>query len=123
MSKAELQPEFAASEISETTEDDLNRIKQKALPVSDTPPPKDETSPPPTTTTIKLPTSLKDELDRIKQDDQETFAGVIARLIREKSPNKSDPDTVNLSLPRQVYRMILITLPGNLSEQIRKGVR
>jgi hypothetical protein len=74
-------------------------------------------------TTIKLSVSLKDELDRIKEDDQETYAGVIARLIREKPPNRSDPDTVNLSLPRLVYRRILIILPRNLSDQIRKGVR
>jgi hypothetical protein len=74
-------------------------------------------------TTIKLSPSLKDELDTLKQDDQETYAGVIARLISGRGPAESTPDTVIISLPRRVYQMMLMVLPGNITDQVRKGVR
>lgn len=74
-------------------------------------------------TTIKLPASLKDELDAIKEDDQETYAGVITRIISTRSPVESTPDTITLSIPRKVYSMILMLLPNNMGEVMRKGVR
>jgi hypothetical protein len=74
-------------------------------------------------TTIKLPSSLKDELDTLKQDNQETYAGVIVRLIAGMAPVESDPETVTVSLPRRVYHMALMLLPGNIADVIRKGVR
>jgi len=74
-------------------------------------------------TTIKLPPSLKDELDTLKEDDQETYAGVISRLITSRSPVESTANTVTVALPRRVYQMMLMMLPGNISDALRKGVR
>jgi len=74
-------------------------------------------------TTIKVPTDLKAELDQLKEDEKETYAGVIERLIRGRLVPQSTPDNVTLSLPRKVYQIMLMLLPGNLSDQIRKGVR
>jgi len=75
------------------------------------------------TTTIKLPTSLKDELDGIKEDDQETYASVLDRLIHTRTSPESSPDAVTISIPRQVYHIALMLLPGNIADAIRKGVR
>jgi hypothetical protein len=74
-------------------------------------------------TTIKVPTDLKAELDAIKEDDHETYAGVITRLIQGRAPTESDSETVVVSLPRRVYQMMLMLLPANMSDQMRKGVR
>jgi predicted CopG family antitoxin len=74
-------------------------------------------------TTIKVPADLKAELDRLKEDEKETYAGVIERLIQRKTPDESNSDAVTISLPRRVYKMMLMLLPGNLSDQLRKGVR
>jgi hypothetical protein len=74
-------------------------------------------------TTIKVPVDLKGELDAIKADDQESYAGVIRRLIAGREPTKSNGDTVNLSLPRKVYQLVLMVLPANMSDQVRKGVK
>jgi hypothetical protein len=74
-------------------------------------------------TTIKVPTSLKDELDGIKEDDQETYASVLDRLIHSRTSPESSPDAVTISIPRQVYHIALMLLPGNIADAIRKGVR
>lgn len=74
-------------------------------------------------TTIKVPTDLKAELDQLKEDEKETYAGVIGRLIHARPEPASDSDTITISLPRQVYKMMLMLLPGNISDQLRKGVR
>ncbi len=74
-------------------------------------------------TTIKVPPTLKDELDTLKQDDQETYAGVINRLIHARPEPESDQETVIVSLPRRVYQIALMLLPANVSEVMRKGVR
>ena len=74
-------------------------------------------------TTIKVPTALKDELDLLKEDEKETYAGVIGRLIHARPEPESDNETVVVSLPRRVYQMMLMLLPGNMSDQMRKGVR
>ena len=74
-------------------------------------------------TTIKLPPSLKDELDTLKQDDQETYASVLDRLIHTRTSPESSPEAVTISIPRQVYHIALMLLPGNIADAIRKGVR
>lgn len=74
-------------------------------------------------TTIKVPTSLKDELDGIKEDDQETYASVLDRLIHSRKSPESSPDAVTISIPRQVYHMTLMLLPGNVADVLRKGVK
>lgn len=74
-------------------------------------------------TTIKVPTSLKDELDGIKEDDQETYASVLDRLIHTRKSPESDSNAVTLSIPRQAYQMALMLLPGNVADVLRKGVR
>ncbi|MDD1729829.1 MAG: hypothetical protein LUQ50_12255 [Methanospirillum sp.] len=74
-------------------------------------------------TTIKVPPTLKDALDTLKQDDQETYAGVISRLIHAPPDLETGPDTVVISLPRRVYHMVLMLLPNNMGEVLRKGVR
>ncbi len=73
-------------------------------------------------TTIQVPAGLKDELEALKEEE-ETYAGVIKRLIDGRTPIESTEETVSISLPRNVYRMALMFLPSNLSDQIRKGVR
>lgn len=75
------------------------------------------------TTTIKLPASLKDELDGIKEDDQETYASVLNRLIHTRESPESTKDSVIISIPRKVYHIALMLLPGNIADAIRKGVR
>lgn len=74
-------------------------------------------------TTIKVPTSLKDELDGIKEDDQETYASVLDRLIHTRPSPESTKDAVMITIPRQVYHMALMLLPGNIADVLRKGVR
>ena len=74
-------------------------------------------------TTIKVPTDLKAELDLLKEDEKETYAGVISRLIQAMTPSESDSDVVSISLPRRVYKMILMLLPDNICDQVRRGVR
>lgn len=66
---------------------------------------------------------LKGELDNLKEDDHETYAGVIGRLIHARPEPESDNETVIVSLPRRVYQMMLMLLPGNITDQVRKGVR
>jgi hypothetical protein len=75
------------------------------------------------TTTIKLPVSLKDELDTLKQDDQETYAQTISRLIRMRAAPESNDGAVTISLLRPTYRMILMFLPDNMRDLLIKGVR
>lgn len=82
-----------------------------------------EESQPEKPTTIKLPPSLKDELDTLKEDDQETYASVLNRLIHTRESPESTTDSVIISIPRKVYSMILMLLPGNIADVIRKGVR
>lgn len=116
-------PEFAPSEVSDASEEELNLVKQKSLPTSKEPHTQTEAPVPPVITTIKLPSLLKDELDAIKEDDHETYAGVITRLIQGRTPTESDKETVVVSLPRKVYQIMLMLLPGNITDQVRKGVR
>jgi len=116
-------PEFGPSEISDASEEELDRIKQESLPASKELPIQNEAKVPPAITTIKLPSLLKDELDTLKQDDQETYAGVINRLIHARPEPESDQETVIVSLPRRVYQITLMLLPANVSEVMRKGVR
>jgi hypothetical protein len=74
-------------------------------------------------TTIKVPVDLKGDLDAIKVDSQETYAGVIRRLVEGRIPFESTEDTVNIAIPRKVYRMMVMVLPPNIGDQVRKGVR
>ena len=75
------------------------------------------------TTTIQLPTELKSELEEMKVDEKDTYAGVIKRLIQGKEKVETPEDTVNISLPKKVYLLLQMALPDNIGEQVRKGVR
>lgn len=74
-------------------------------------------------TTIQIPTGMKTELEDLKEDEREPYAGVIRRLIDCRDPPESDEETVHLTLPRRIYKLILMLLPGNLRDQVLQGVK
>lgn len=75
------------------------------------------------TTTIQVPVELKGELDSMKVDDKDTYAGVIWRLVNGKETREATDDMINISLPKRVYLLLQMALPDNIGEQVRKGVR
>ena len=74
-------------------------------------------------TTIQISMDLKNELDALKVDDKETYGGVIRRIVNGQPQTESTEETVNLTLPRKLYRMLVMVLPENITDQVRKGVR
>lgn len=123
-------------------------------------------------TTIKLPVSLKGDLDTEKADAQESYAGVIERLIAfrkslaagkavvaegtvqeingdtatlllkdgttttarilggeppypdgEEAPPAVPDDTITLTIPRKVFQFMMMVVPDNLRNALRKGVQ
>jgi predicted CopG family antitoxin len=74
-------------------------------------------------TTIQLPPDLKGELGTLKTDERESYASVIRRLIDGRQETKTTDEIVSIALPRKLYRMLLMWLPENMSNEVRKGVR
>ena len=74
-------------------------------------------------TTLKIDPELKGVLEGMKTDPDEPLKGVIRRLVEGKTPMESTQDTRHIEIPEKVYRLMMMLLPDNIRETVRKGVR
>ena len=74
-------------------------------------------------TTLKIDQDLKGVLESMKVDPDEPLKGVIRRLVEGKTPMESTQDTRHIEIPEKVYRLLMMVLPDNMKEVVRKGVR
>jgi hypothetical protein len=74
-------------------------------------------------TTLKIDQELKGVLEGMKTDPDEPLKGVIRRLVEGKTPMESTQDTKHIEIPDKAYRLLMMILPDNLQQVIRKGVR
>lgn len=74
-------------------------------------------------TTLKIDPELKGVLESMKTDPDEPLKGVIRRLVEGKTPMESTQDTRHIEIPEKVYRLMMMLLPDNIRETVRKGVR
>ena len=74
-------------------------------------------------TTLKIDPELKGVLESMKTDPDEPLKGVIRRLVEGKTPMESTQDTRHIEIPEKVYRLLMMMLPDNMKEVIRKGIK
>jgi hypothetical protein len=74
-------------------------------------------------TTLKIDQELKGVLESMKTDPDEPLKGVIRRLVEGKTPMESTQDTRHIEIPEKVYRLLMMMLPDNMKEVIRKGIK
>jgi hypothetical protein len=74
-------------------------------------------------TTMKIDSELKGLLDGLKVDEEESYKSVIRRLVEGKTPMESTQDTKHIAIPDKAYRLLMMMLPDNMKEVVRKGVR
>ncbi|MFA6364748.1 hypothetical protein [Methanoregula sp.] len=84
---------------------------------------KQEPQPDTKDTTLKIDQDLKGVLESMKVDPDEPLKGVIRRLVEGKTPMESTQDTRHIEIPEKVYRLLMMVLPDNMKEVVRKGVR
>jgi hypothetical protein len=66
---------------------------------------------------------LKEALEQLKSDPDESCANVLRRLVTRKTPVETTDELVSLAISRQAYLLLIAWLPDNLKEILRAGVR
>jgi hypothetical protein len=115
--------DFPPCDVSQTTETEIDALKRRALPQparinTPSPQPIQEKD-----TTLKIDPELKGVLESMKTDPDEPLKGVIRRLVEGKTPMESTQDTRHIEIPEKVYRLLMMMLPDNMKEVIRKGIK